>query len=335
MAAFCILLPLSACEEKVVVSNTEIVFSVDLNEEQLFRIEGELCTVAEAKLLLAVTKNRYEESFGSEIWDQKVAGIAMENYVKDMVRDQLAQLTCMYLYAKEEGISLTIEETGLVKEASNLYFEMLGEENNSLLGIELDDIEDIFTRYAYAKKIFDEKTKDVKQEISDSEAKVIVVQHIFKSTEGKNDTEKDDIRSLMVEYSMQLSEGADFMSMAEEYSDDSRIEYSFGRGEMEQSFESAAFGLAVGEVSRVVETGSGYHIIKCVSDYDTGLTERNKARILEERQQEKFQDGYQDYTDKLLSELNEPAWNKISFESIKGVTVNELFEVYLQETGEE
>ncbi|EGS20349.1 peptidyl-prolyl cis/trans isomerase-like protein [Thermochaetoides thermophila DSM 1495] len=36
----------------------------------------------------------------------------------------------------------------------------------------------------------------------------------------------------------------------------------FGRGEMQPEFEEAAFALKVGEISDVVETASGYHLIE-------------------------------------------------------------------------
>jgi peptidyl-prolyl cis-trans isomerase C len=69
----------------------------------------------------------------------------------------------------------------------------------------------------------------------------------------------------------QLKEGADFAELAMDYSEDATgfeggdLGY-FKRGDMELSFEKVAFSLPVGQLSDVVETSFGYHIIKVV-DY--------------------------------------------------------------------
>jgi len=62
--------------------------------------------------------------------------------------------------------------------------------------------------------------------------------------------------------------GADFAELAREYSDDPGTAENggdldwFRRGQMIREFEDAAFALADGQVSGVVETEFGYHIIK-------------------------------------------------------------------------
>jgi peptidyl-prolyl cis-trans isomerase SurA len=63
-------------------------------------------------------------------------------------------------------------------------------------------------------------------------------------------------------------EGEDFALLARTYSDDpSGAEGGdlgwFSRGEMVPEFEEAAFSLGVGEISGVVETQYGFHIMKC------------------------------------------------------------------------
>jgi foldase protein PrsA len=68
-----------------------------------------------------------------------------------------------------------------------------------------------------------------------------------------------------------LNAGGDFTELAAEYS----IDFSnkdnagylgfFGRGEMVQEFEEAAFALEVGEISAPVQTDFGFHIIELLS----------------------------------------------------------------------
>ena len=64
--------------------------------------------------------------------------------------------------------------------------------------------------------------------------------------------------------------GEDFASLAKQYTDDPGSKENggfydwFGRGRMVKEFENGAFGLRVGNVSGIVETQYGFHIIKSV-----------------------------------------------------------------------
>jgi len=81
----------------------------------------------------------------------------------------------------------------------------------------------------------------------------------------------------------QVREGADFAELAKANSDcTSKAKGGnlgfFGRGRMEPPFEKAAFALKVNEVSDVVETPDGYHIIKVTDRKEAGVTTFEQAK---------------------------------------------------------
>lgn len=99
----------------------------------------------------------------------------------------------------------------------------------------------------------------------------IRVRQIFIAT-GKNDTAKRE-KALMRIQSIQkrLERGANFTVMALEYSEDTSRSKGGDLGYLERtqlipSFADAAFALHPGEISDIVETPIGYHLIKLV-DY--------------------------------------------------------------------
>ena len=75
-----------------------------------------------------------------------------------------------------------------------------------------------------------------------------------------------------------INAGGDFAELAKEYSTDTTTKEdggslgTFGKGEMEEAFENAAFALEIGAISEPVETSYGFHVIKV-----TDKTEEKEA----------------------------------------------------------
>lgn len=104
--------------------------------------------------------------------------------------------------------------------------------------------------------------------------------HILIGTDGVSDDEGKAAKRAEAERVLQLAraEGADFAALAREYSTGPSgpaggdLGFFPREGSMVEPFAAAAFELAVGAVSDVVETPFGYHIIK--------VTDRREARVV-------------------------------------------------------
>jgi peptidyl-prolyl cis-trans isomerase D len=95
--------------------------------------------------------------------------------------------------------------------------------------------------------------------------------HILLKTEGKDDAE---VRARAEALLKQAKGGADFADLAKKSSEDEGTAPNggdldfFGRGRMVPEFDAAAFALKPGEISDLVKTQYGYHIIKLVDKKD-------------------------------------------------------------------
>ncbi len=93
--------------------------------------------------------------------------------------------------------------------------------------------------------------------------------HILFKTEGKDE---NAVRAQAEDVLKKAKAGADFAELAKQYSEDDSnkdkggdLDY-FGQGRMVPEFEAAAFGMKNGEISNLVKTSFGFHIIKMVDN---------------------------------------------------------------------
>lgn len=87
-----------------------------------------------------------------------------------------------------------------------------------------------------------------------------------------SDRTKDEAYSLISEIKDKLTNGEDFATLAQQYSEDTGTASNggdlgfFTKGKMVPEFETAAWTLKPGETSEIVETQFGYHLIKVTDE---------------------------------------------------------------------
>ncbi len=317
--------------------NTKVVLTTGFGKNEVFRIEESSCQRAEMMVYLTNIQNHYETVFGSKIWETNIDGVSLEENVKDTALAKMAQIKAMTLLAEEWQVSLTDEEMEKVETAAAEYYGSLNRKEIELMGISEDTIVSLYSEFAVSNKLYHYLIKDINPEISDDEARTITVEHILIKTyyldeNGKkiaySDQAKKQAYETAVEVEKSAKAGADFHMLAGEYSEDDNLTYSFGKGEMEPGFEEAAFNLGNDEISGVVETQFGYHVIKCISTFNKEVTDENKKKIVEERKKEVFGEEYETFVNSLVKNLNKELWNEISFIHDPEVTTSDFFEIY-------
>ncbi|MGD8676306.1 MAG: peptidylprolyl isomerase [Desulfobacterales bacterium] len=123
-------------------------------------------------------------------------------------------------------------------------------------------VKDIQVTEEEAKKYYDEHTDQFKQ------AEQVKASHILiQVAPDANDEKKTEAKKKITVVQERLEKGEDFAAVAKESSEGPSKSRGgdlgfFQRGQMDKSFEEAAFALEPGKVSDVVETRFGYHIIK-------------------------------------------------------------------------
>ena len=122
---------------------------------------------------------------------------------------------------------------------------------------------------ADVKKFYDDTNNASKFE----QPEMVRASHILlmiqdpKTNQELSQAEKDAKRKKMEGLLKRAKAGEDFAKLAKEYSEDPGSkdkggEYTFPRGQMETNFESTAFALKPNEISGIITTRYGYHIIK-------------------------------------------------------------------------
>lgn len=120
------------------------------------------------------------------------------------------------------------------------------------------------------------------------------------------DAEKEAARKKIEAVKEKLSSGEDFEKLASENSDcpssknGGDLDY-FARGQMVKPFEDAAFAMNPDEISDIVETQFGYHIIK-VEDKEAAATlsfEEAREGLAEQLKGEKARTAVKDYIERL------------------------------------
>lgn len=274
-SAVLIALPLSAEEKKTPEANVATVNGVAITQSDFDRQVKEIQhrSTSEGRpiksdQMQALKSNVLERLIGHELLFQesKNRDIKIEETAMSAELDSFKKQFSNDEDFKKELNRMDMSEADLTSQirrglAVNQLIQLIAKQLTDKIKIPDKDI----------KSFFDENPKSFKI------PEQVKASHILIKVDSQTDeSKKTEVRKKIEEIQEKIKKGGDFAALAKESSQCPSSAGGgdlgfFGRGQMTKPFEDAAFALAPGEVSGIVETSFGYHIIS-LTDKKPGET---------------------------------------------------------------
>jgi peptidyl-prolyl cis-trans isomerase C len=246
--------------------------------------------------------------------------------IKDKVLNGLIDRELLYQQSQKEGVKVSKSEVDERMNTLQQRFPKQEDLNKALeaMGLTEAGLRSQFEKEMAIKALLEKKFAS-KVNVNEQEMKKFYDENpdFFKSPERirashilvkveptASDADKAKARKKIEEIQKKVKKGDDFASLAKEQSEcpssakGGDLDF-FQRGQMVGPFQDAAFAMKVGDVSDIVETQFGYHLIKVTDKKEAGKVsfEEAKEKIKDYLEQQKMAQEVTQY----VSELRQKA----------------------------
>ncbi len=238
-----------------------------------------------------MTMDEFESSVINDLLAQKVrslltAGVRVsEQEIRDLFSESRQKATIEYVAFKTDDF---IKEVAIVESELAAYFEKNKEKYSTGEQRRIQFLQ-VPTSSLLAKVQVAEQ--EIQQALlSQGDQTEVRARHILFKVDDK--TKEDEIKAKATTVLEQARKGADFAELAKKHSEDTGSAVKggdlgyFKSGQMVPEFSAAAFALAPGQISDLVQSQYGFHIIK-TEDRKAPAAEQLRAQALQTLQMEK------------------------------------------------
>jgi peptidyl-prolyl cis-trans isomerase SurA len=173
--------------------------------------------------------------------------------------------------------------------------EVIRREVGSHINIPNDDV----------KKYYEEHQKDFVR------PEQVALAEIFLSTDGKSPEEMSSVEKKAEDLRNRVVKGEEFSEIAKHFSEGSTAKDggslgTFERGQLDKQLEGVVFKLNKGQMTDVIQTKSGFEVLKVEAHFEAGLQPQDKVEneIMNRIYAQKMQPTMRDY----LSQLREQSY---------------------------
>lgn len=276
-------------------SDSEIVMTLGDNEYSRERFNLYFYNAQDEMLKSAqITK---AEDIPDDFWTfADDNGKSQLEYAKELALDFLKDDAILYAKSVENGVELSSEERSYISsQISSLKQDNVSLAQFEYMGISVEELENYYKEMFTIQHLSDKLIEKGEIKIDDAAAKeqfesaFVKAQHILIPTVNQetqaplSDEEVAKAKKKAEDILKRIKDGEDFTELMNKYCEDPGVKqnpdgYVFSSGVMVPEFEEAAFALAEGEVSELVTTSYGIHIIKRVPFDMSGTQEKESLK---------------------------------------------------------
>lgn len=334
---------------------------------EVLTVENEKVMKNEANVYLLNMKQYFEQFYGPTIWVNEVQeGKTFTDMAKEDLKKMLIRVKVLGLVGKEKNLKLSKEDEKAAADSAESIIKNLPKEFIGYYGFDQENFEKVMKDQKMIELVFEELMKDyqideakvnekIKEDKTYQEIEKYGVEHYFdkvkvrhiliktiddKTNQPLDEEKKKEAKAKAEELLKKAKAGEDFAELAKENSQDPGsaanggeiiVEREEGR-RMVPEFEKASYEVKEGEISDLVETMYGYHIIKV--DEKTPANEEKieqakqmqkeiRESIIQNQKLEAFEDVYNGLKDDYKTEVNQEAWDTLDFAYVVPIAADE------------
>lgn len=300
-----------------------------------------------ASFMVRYSQAQMQTMYGSYLGDSYWSSYGEST--RDSMMETLEEMLILEQHMEEYDVTISDEEKSQITEAAKAFVESNEDEVLKAMAVDQETVERALTLYTVQTKMRAAIIAEADTEVSDEEAAQKTIQYAVFSTAGTTDEDgnttemTDDEKAQLKDQAQQVLDlvqsGQDLESALQTVDEDmtpSTTSYGTDNGSIADEVKEAADELSDGECAdSVVETDDGYYVVVMESTFDEEATESQKQTIISQRQSDKFDEVYEAWKEEATFEQNDKVVEKINFQDIYEMKVEETEETeQTEETAE-
>ena len=289
----------------------------------------------------SLMESMYSQYIGEDVWMTEMEqGVTYEDNLKETLLEELQKLYIVTNHVADYSVTLTDEEVAAIEAAADSFVA----ENKDVDQVSGDKetVVAYLKLYTLNEKMGEAMRADVDTEVTDEQAAQKRMRYFeIAKTEQSDDGSTIELSDEEIEASQkeakEFLKGAKANGSMEAYAteaekDTKTLAFDSDSTSLDEEVIKAADALKENEFSDVIETDTGIYVVQLESEFDAEATESNKATVLTERQEARYEELVEKWTEETEITVHEKVWDKIS---IQGLKVNYLEDETEETEGEE